>query len=118
LNEVYNDLGVVQAQRNDFASAAGNFRKALEGDDADPDYHFNLGAALWRSGNYTAAADSFRNALARNGNDAEATSLLGRALKQEAPRPGDSKPEGKPRLKTNYEEAAYRQLQAELGIKK
>lgn len=118
LNEVYNDLGVVQAQRNDFSAAAASFRKALEGDDADPDYHFNLGAALWRSGQYPAAAQSFRNALARNGKDSEATSLLGRAIQQEAPRPGDTKTEGKPRLKTNYEEAAYRQLQAELGIKK
>lgn len=118
LNEVYNDLGVVQAQRNDFPAAVSSFRKALEGDDADPDYHFNLGATLWRSGQYAAAADSFRNALNRNSKDAEATSLLGRALKQEAPRPGDTKPEGKPRLKMNYEEAAYRQLQAELGIKK
>lgn len=118
LNEVYNDLGVVQAQRNDFTAAASSFRKALEGDDADPDYHFNLGSALWRSGQYPAAADSFRNALARNAKDSEATTMLGRSLKQEAPRPGDTKAEGKPRLKTNYEEAAYRQLQAELGIKK
>ena len=118
LNEVYNDLGVVQARRNDFTAAASSFRKALEGDDADPDYHFNLGATLWRSGQYPAAADSFRNALARNSNDSEATSLLGRSLKKEAPRPGDTKPEAKPRLKTNYEEAAYRQLQAELGVKK
>ncbi|MCU1233862.1 MAG: repeat-containing protein [Candidatus Solibacter sp.] len=118
LNEVYNDLGVVQSQRNDFAAAAASFRKALEGDDADPDYHFNLGAALWRSGQYSAAAESFRNALARNAKDNEATTLLGRALKQDAPRPGETKNEGKPRLKTNYEEAAYRQLQAELGIKK
>ena len=118
LNEVYNDLGVVQAQRNDFTAAATSFRKALEGDDADPDYHFNLGSTLWRSGQYSAAAESFRNALTRNSKDTEATSLLGRALKQEAPRPGDTKPEAKPRLKTNYEEAAYRQLQAELGIKK
>jgi tetratricopeptide (TPR) repeat protein len=118
LNEVYNDLGVVQAQRNDFTAAATSFRKALEGDDADPDYHFNLGSTLWRSGQYSAAAESFRNALARNSKDTEATSLLGRALNQEAPRPGDTKPEAKPRLKTNYEEAAYRQLQAELGIKK
>ena len=118
LNEVYNDLGVVQAQRNDFTAAAASFRKALEGDDADPDYHFNLGATLWRSGQYPAAAESFRNAITRNSKDAEATALLGRALKQEAPRPGDTKPEAKPRLKTNYEEAAYRQLQAELGIKK
>ena len=118
LNEVYNDLGVVQAQLNDFAAAASSFRKALEGDGADPDYHFNLGATQWRSGQYGPAADSFRNALTRNSKDNEATSMLGRALKQEAPRPGETKPEGKPRLKTNYEEAAYRQLQAELGIKK
>jgi hypothetical protein len=39
-------------------------------------------------------------------------------LKKEAPRPGDTNPDGKPRLKTNYEESAFRQLQAELGIKK
>jgi tetratricopeptide (TPR) repeat protein len=118
LNEVYNDLGVVQAQRQDYVSAAASFRKALEGDDADPDYHFNLGAALWRAAQYSAAADSFRAVLARNAADNEATILLGRTLKKEAPRPGDTQPDGKPRLKTNYEEAAFRQLQAELGIKK
>lgn len=118
LNEVYNDLGVVQAQRQDFMAAAASFRRALEGDDADPDYHFNLGAALWRAGQHAAAADSFRAALVRNSADNEATTLLGRTLQKEAPRPGDTKPEGKPRLKTNYEEAAFRQLQAELGIKK
>ena len=118
LNEVYNDLGVVQAQRQDYAAAAASFRKALEGDDADPDYHYNLGAALWRAGQYAPAAESFRAALVRNSSDNEATILLGRTLKNEGPRPGDTKPDGKPRLKTNYEEAAYRQLQAELGIKK
>ena len=32
--------------------------------------------------------------------------------------PATPSPTAKPRLKTNYEEAAYRQLQAELGIKK
>jgi Flp pilus assembly protein TadD len=118
LNEVYNDLGVTQAQRGDFTSAAASFRKALEGDNADPDYHFNLGAALWRAGQNPQAAESFREALARKSDDSEATLLLGRALKQQGPRPGDAKPEGKLRLKTNYEESAYRQLQAELGVKK
>jgi len=118
LNEVYNDLGAVQAQRQDYTAAAASFRKALEGDDADPDYHFNLGAMLWRSGQYDAAAESFRAVLARNAADNEATTLLGRTLKKEAPRPGDTKMEAKPRLKTNYEESAFRQLQAELGIKK
>ena len=118
LNEVFNDLGVVQAQRQDYSAAAASFRKALEGDDADPDYHFNLGAALWRAGQYAAAADSFRAVLTRNSTDSEATTMLGRTLKKEAPRPADTQPNGKLRLKTNYEEAAFRQLQAELGIKK
>ena len=50
LNEVYNNLGAAQAQRNDSAAATASFRKALEGDDSDPDYHFNLGCVLWQSG--------------------------------------------------------------------
>jgi tetratricopeptide (TPR) repeat protein len=115
LNEVYNNLGAAQAQRGDAASAAASFRKALEGDSADPDYHFNLGFTLWRSGQYQAAVESLRAVVERNPNDAEATSLLGRALKQESPRPGDPKTEARQRLKTNYDEAAYRQLQAELA---
>lgn len=118
LNEVFNDLGVVQAQRNDLPAAASSFRKALEGDSADPEYHFNLGCALWRAGQYPAAVESLRAAVARNAGDTEATTLLGRALKQEGPRQGDPKAEPRPRMKTNYEEAAYRQLQAEVGIKR
>jgi predicted Zn-dependent protease len=118
LNEVYNDLGAVQMQRGDYSSAAASFRKALEGDDADPDYHFNLGSALWRSGQYGPAAESYRAALARKSDDMEATAMLGRALKQQGPRPGDTHSDSKPRLKTNYEESAFRQLQAELGLKK
>jgi predicted Zn-dependent protease len=118
LNEAFNDLGVVQAQRGDYAAAAANFRKALEGDDADPDYHFNLGTALWRGGHYPGAVESFRAAVARKSDDTEATQMLGRALKQQGPRPGETRQEGKPRIKTNYEEQAYRQLQAELGLKK
>jgi hypothetical protein len=55
--------------------------------------------------------------VARNPNDAEATVMLGRALKQEGPRPGDPRTQARERLKTNYEEAAYRQLQAELSAK-
>ena len=115
LNEVFNNLGAAQDRRNNSAAAIDNFKKALEGDTADPDYHFNVGYAQLRLGQYAAAVESFRAALARNANDGEATSLLGRALKQEAPRPGDPKLEGRERVKTNYDEAAYRQLQAELA---
>jgi tetratricopeptide (TPR) repeat protein len=115
LNEVFNDLGVAQIQLQDYTNAAANFRKALDGDDSDPDYHFNLGAALWRSGRHTEAAESFRAVLARNAADTEASGMLGRTLQNEAPRPGGPQADGQPRLKNNYEEAAYRQLQAELG---
>ncbi len=115
LNEVYNDLGAAQARLNNSAAAIANFRKALEGDSADPDYHFNLGYTLWRSGQYEAAVESLRAVVARNPNDAEATALLGRALKREGPRPGDPRSDSRERLKITYEEAAYRQLQAELA---
>ena len=115
LNEVLNNLGAAQARRNNSTGAIASFKKALEGDSADPDYHFNLGYTLWRAGQFAAAVDSFREVVARDQNDAEATTLLGRSLKQDGPRPGDPKTEARERVKTNYEEAAYRQLQAELA---
>jgi tetratricopeptide (TPR) repeat protein len=114
LNEVFNNLGAAQARRANTADAIASFRKALEGDDADPDYHFNLGYTLWRSGQFAPAIESLREAVARNANDIEATTLLGRCLNHEAPKPGNPRTEARERLKTNYEEAAYRQLQAEL----
>jgi tetratricopeptide (TPR) repeat protein len=113
LNEVYNDLGAAQTRSNP-AAAIESFRKALEGDSADPDYHFNLGYALWKAGQFPAAADSFRAVLERNPNDHEAAALLSHAERREPSHPGG---EGHERLKTNYEETAYRQLQAELGGK-
>ncbi len=117
LNEVFNDLGAAQARENQTAAAIGSFQKALEGDAADPDYHFNLGYTLWRSGRFPDAAASFREVVARNPNDTEAAAFLTRAVQGEGPRPGDPKTETRERLKTNYEEAAYRQLQAELSKK-
>jgi tetratricopeptide (TPR) repeat protein len=117
LNEVYNNLGAAQGRENKPEAAAASFRKALEGDDGDPDYHFNLGYTLWREGQYKAAAESFEKAVERNPRDAEAAALLSRASNGEGPRPGEPRIEGRQRLKTNYDEAAYRQLQAELGKK-
>ncbi len=113
LNEVYNDLGAAQTRSN-LTAAIESFRKAMEGDSADPDYHFNLGYALWKAGKYPEAAESFRAVLERNPGDEEAAALLGHAERRETFRPGS---EGHERLKTNYEETAYRQLKAELGNK-
>ena len=114
LNEVYNDLGAAQARQNKSAAAIVSFTKALEGDSADPDYRFNLGFTLWHAGQYDGAIASLRAAVERNPSDQEATSLLGRALKHDGPRASDPRGENRERVKTNYEEAAYRQLQAEL----
>lgn len=117
LNEVYNNLGAAQNRLNDTAGALASFQKALDGDNSDPDYHFNVGYAYWKARKFTEAVASLRSVVERNANDSEATALLGRALKKDGPRPGDPRWEGRERLKTNYDEAAYRQLQAELQAK-
>lgn len=111
LNEVYNDLGAAQTRTNPPA-AVESFRKALEGDNTDLDYRFNLGYAQWKAGDFPAAAESFRAVLQANPDDQEAAALLVHAERREPARAGG---EGHERLKTNYEETAYRQLQAELG---
>jgi tetratricopeptide (TPR) repeat protein len=118
LNEVYNNLGASESRANRYPLAAENFRKAIEGDSSDPDYHFNLGYVLWKSLRFAEAADSFRAVLQRNPDDDDATQLLSRCLKKDGPRSGDPRSEGRERIKTNYEETAYRELKAELEKKK
>jgi len=116
LNEVMNDLGAVQLRLRS-PSALDNLRRALDGDSTDPDYHFNLGYALWQRGDFDKAAQTFRALLDRNPDDAEAVLFLGRCLKKDGPRAGDPRSEGRERLKLNFEETAYRQLKAELEAK-
>lgn len=113
LNEVFNDLGAAQSRRNQ-PQALEQFRKALEGDASDPDYHFNLGYALWKQGRFQEAADSFRAVLERTPDDTEATKLLGRCLQKSGPKPGDPQSDGLERIKFEYEETAFRQLKAAL----
>jgi tetratricopeptide (TPR) repeat protein len=113
LNEVYNNLGAALSRGNDPA-AVDDFRKALEGDEADPDYWFNLGFALWKQGDFAHAADDFRAVLDRSKNDQDATFFLGRSLRGDGPRAGDPRSEGRERIKTTFEDSAFRQLQAEL----
>jgi tetratricopeptide (TPR) repeat protein len=113
LNEVFNNLAAALSRRND-ASAAVGFLKALEGDEGDPDYWFNYGYALWKLGQYPKAADQFRAVLQRSQDDTEATSFLGRCLRNDPYKPGDPRTDGRERIKTLFEDSAYRQLQAEL----
>jgi tetratricopeptide (TPR) repeat protein len=113
LNEVFNDLGAALSRKGDPA-ATENFNKALDGDQGDPDYWFNVGYSLWKQGKFALAADNFRAALDRASNDQEATIMLGRCLKMDGPRPGDPRSDGRERIKTAFEDSAFRQLQAEL----
>jgi tetratricopeptide (TPR) repeat protein len=117
LNEVYNDLGAALSRKND-PGAADNFKKALDGDVGDPDYWFNLGYSLWKQGRFELAAANFRAVLDRSPGDQEATIMLGRCIKMEGPRAGDPRSDGRERIKTAFEDSAYRQLQAELKGKK
>jgi tetratricopeptide (TPR) repeat protein len=114
LNEVWNNLGAAQSRQKKLDAAATSFRKAIEGDASDPDYRFNLAFTEWRAGNYDGAIESLRAATQRNANDQEATALLGRTLKHDGPRTGDPRSENRERVKTNYDEEVYRELQAEL----
>jgi tetratricopeptide (TPR) repeat protein len=116
LNEVYNNLGAALSRKNDPA-AADNFKKALDGDEGDPDYWFNLGYALWKQGRFELAAANFRAVLDRSPGDTEATIMLGRCIKMDGPRAGDPRSDGRERIKTAFEDSAYRQLQAELKSK-
>ena len=109
LGEVFNNLGASQSRRN-LPQAADSFRKALDGDANDPLYHFNLGYALWKKGDFAAAADRFRAVLDRTPDDQMATLMLGLSIKKQGPRPGDARLETLERLKTNYEERAYWEL--------
>jgi tetratricopeptide (TPR) repeat protein len=117
LNEVFNNLGAALSRRND-AAAMENFNKALEGDQGDPDYWFNIGYALWKQGKFALAAEKFRSALDRSPGDQEATIMLGRCIKMDGPRAGDPRSDGRERIKTAFEDSAFRQLQAELKTAK
>ena len=117
LNEVYNNLGAAESRQN-LPEALENFRKALEGDNGDTAYLFNVGFALWKQGNFAAASDRFREVLDRDASDANANLMLARCLQKSGPRASDTRTEGLERLKTNYEESQYWQLKALLQPEK
>ena len=121
LSEVVNNLAAAESRRN-LPQAADDFRKALDGDPNDVDYHFNLGYILWKKGDFLVAADQFRAVLVRDPDDQIATILLGRCLKKQGLRSGgekgpDARFQALERLKTNYEERAYWQLKSALESK-
>ncbi len=116
MNEVYNNLGAAESQLN-MPAAAGDFKHALDGDPNDPVYLFNLGAALLRSNSFDEAARRLQAVLDRDADDHEAQTLLDRARNRQTADPGN-KPLALPRLKSNFDETAFRQLKAMLQPKR
>ena len=128
LTEVYNNLGVVDGRRGHRASAIELFTKAVNADPSDPDYRFNLAVALYKNGDNAGAAQQIREELQRRPNDAEARALLeniNRGVSAPTVSASGSPILGVPpgssqvrvpleRIKRNYDEASYRQLEVEI----
>ncbi|HSP69196.1 MAG TPA: tetratricopeptide repeat protein [Bryobacteraceae bacterium] len=114
ISVVWNNLGAAESRQN-LPQSIDSFRKALDQDPSDPDYHFNLGYALFKKGDFAAAADRFREVLDRAPGDQMATLLLGRCLKKQGLRaatPSDARLQALERLKYTYEERVYFQLKS------
>ncbi len=125
LTEVYNNLGVVDGHRGKRAASIDHFRKAVNADPGDPDYHFNLAVALYETGDNAGAAQQLREELQQQPNDAEARGLLENINRGEraptAPPASGTQVLGVPparvpleRIKRNYDEASYRQLELQI----
>ncbi len=132
LTEVYNNLGVVESRRGKRASAVEYFLKATNADPNDPDYRFNLAVALYKNGDSAGAARQLKEVLQRRTADGEARSLLDNINRGvAAPPPLTASPSTvatagnamfpssqvrvpMERIKRNYDEASYRQLEMEI----
>jgi tetratricopeptide (TPR) repeat protein len=109
LNEIFNNLGVVQA-RLDQEAALSSFARAIEADPADPAAHFNAGYYLWRKGRFDEAKARFAETLERSPEDEAAEIMIERCEDRQGPQPGDPRTERQERLKTRYDESGWLML--------
>ena len=120
LTEVYNNLGVIASRRH--KNAVEYFQKAVQQDPNDPDYRFNLGVALYKSGDTGGAAHQLRETLSRRPNDTEAKDLLATISAPASAGISQTSSAGQvpgarvpmERIKRNYDESSYRQLALEI----
>ena len=80
LGEVSNNLAVLEARRGHYGEALAGFQRAYDGDPADPDFAFNLGACLWYAKRYQEAARHLDEAVRSNDDDPAAHTLLAAVL--------------------------------------
>ena len=129
LTEVYNNMGVAEARRGRRANAVEYFSKAVNADPNDADCRFNLGVALFKNGDSAGAARQLREELQQRPSDGEAKALLDMINRGVTPPPANPPatasagnallPATQPRIpqeriKRNYNEASYRQLEMEI----
>lgn len=114
LNEVFNNLGVAE-NRLGQPSAVDDLRKAIDGDNNDAIYQFNLGVALLRAKSFDEATRCLQFAVDRDSRDDEARDLLERSKRHETISTNSKQVPG--RLKQNFDETAFRQLKAMLQPK-
>lgn len=115
LNEVYNNLGAAENRLNQ-AVAIDDFRRAVDGDQNDPTYLFNLGVALLKNNYFEEATKRLEAVLEHNPDDNEARGLLDRARSRQFT-PSNNNDIAVERLKVNFDETAFRQLKAMLQPK-
>ena len=80
LNEVWNNLGVLQARAGNEPEALKSFLRAHKGDDRDPTYCFNLGASYYYLKDYQQSTKYLEQAVKLDDNDLRARTLLASAL--------------------------------------
>jgi tetratricopeptide (TPR) repeat protein len=112
LSEIYNNIGAAENEVNS-AAAIDDFRRALEGDQSDTTYLFNLSLALVKNKQFDEAAKELRVLLKSTPDDSDAQDLLTRALQRDS-LPGSNKGMMPERLKESFNETAFRQLKAVL----
>lgn len=129
LTEVYNNMGVAEARRGRRAAAVEYFSKATNADPNDADYRFNLAVALFKNGDSAGAARQLREELQPRPTDGEAKALLDMINRGVTPPSVNSTATAsagnallaanqpripQERIKRNYNEASYRQLEMEI----
>jgi len=127
LTELYNNMGVAEARRGRRAAAVEYFSKAVNADPNDADYRFNLAVALFKNGDSAGASRHLKEELQQRPTDGEAKTLLdmiNRGVQPPPPSPAATAGNAllppnqlhlpMERIKRNYDEASYRQIEMQI----